>query len=180
MPHPETRVETHLELRSAVRHGPRAVIPLATITVVALLLSACAPRFYQRETLNLDHADFDALEIRYASMDGCLLRREVPVSYRLRRPQYQLGVDISFGNAPGTASLVLSLSGDNHLAARFLDIPQPPAKPLDEGVRYRVEAATIPDGRLRFEVLRNDQTLERQTLQVTAEHCRAMSLGEGD
>lgn len=142
-------------------------------------LSACAPQLYQRETLQIDHREFERFEIRYAPMDGCLLSREVPVSYRLQRPDYALHVDVGFGNGENSASLALSLLGDNDLGARFVDLAAAPrANPLDDGVRYRIPADALADGRLSFDVLLDDTVLEREVLQVRTQRCRAISLGD--
>lgn len=142
-------------------------------------LAACAPKLYQRETLQVDHRDFERFEIRYAPMDGCLLNRDVPVAYRLQRPDYALLIEVGFGNGENTASLALSLTGDNDLSARFNGVaPLPQAHRLDDGVRYRIPVSSMRGGQLAFDVLLDQIMLEREILQVQTQRCRAISLGD--
>lgn len=146
------------------------------VLIVAAGLAACAPRLYQRETLALDHAELDQFEIRYADFDSCLLRRPVPVSWKVQRPLYTLELDVNFGADAQPASLDLQLSGDPELSARFPGLePAPKATALETGARYRV--AAVPST-LSVTVLRGAAELGQETLRVQRETCRALSVGE--
>lgn len=141
-----------------------------------LALSACAPRLYQRETLKLDHRDLDQFEIRYAEFDGCLLRRPVPVSYRLQRSSYVLNLEVRFGNDQTAAGLEVGLSGTGTLNARFPDLgPVEPISVTDGGSRYRLDSARL-GGALRVQVLRGATQLGDETITIERQRCRALSI----
>lgn len=146
------------------------------LLLAAALLAACAPRLYQRETLTLDHGELDQFEIRYADFDSCLLRRPVPVSWKLRRKLYTLELDVNWGTDAQPASLDLNLSDNPELSARFEGIePAPRATDLETGVRYRVDPVPAV---LRLTVLRGATEVGNETLRVRRETCRALSVGE--
>lgn len=148
------------------------------LMLACLTLSACVPRIYPRHTLELQHPDPEALDIRYAPFEGCLLQREVPVSYRLQRPQYVLRAEVGFASDHDAASLALSLEGEGALSARFPGlVPAPHRQPLERGYRYRLDTTSIVDGRFNVEVLRDDQVLDRQWFRVHRRHCRAVDFG---
>lgn len=148
------------------------------VIVCCLALGACAPRLYQRETLKLDHRDLDQFEIRYANFDGCLLRRPVPVSYRLQRDAYLLSLDVRFGNDQTAAGLDVGLSGTGTLSARFPGLGAvAPASTTESGARYRLDSSAF-ESPLRVQVWRGETLLGDETLGVRREHCRALSLGE--
>ncbi len=154
------------------RHGSAALLTLACVA-----MTACVPRIYSRHTLELQHPDPAALDIHYAPFEGCLLQRQVPVSYRLQRPQYVLRAEVGFASEDDAASLVLSLEGEGALSARFPGlVPAPHRQPLERGYRYRLDTRSIVDGRFNVEVLRDDQVLDRQWFRVQQRHCRALDI----
>lgn len=148
------------------------------IAVCALLTAACAPRLYQRETLKLDHPDLDQFEIRYADFEGCLLKRPVPVSYRVKRALYTLTLDVHFGSDPNPAGLDVWLSGPGRVSARFPDLAVAPlAAALDEGVRYRIASNALRGNGFTLEVMQDQALLGQEIIHVRREHCRALSVG---
>lgn len=152
------------------------------LVALAAGLAACAPRLHQRQILLLEHADpvaAEAMEIRYAPFDGCLLKRDVPVQYQLARPGYTLQIEVGFGRDDQPPGLSLIVLGDADLQARFPGLaPTPEAQPLEDGRRYRIDGAALPADGLRIDVLREDQWLGREFLRVSQQHCRALSLGD--
>lgn len=148
------------------------------LIATSVLLAACSPRLYQRETLKLDHSDFEQFAIRYEAFDGCLLKRDVPVSYRLQRPQYLMTLDVRFGNDRDPASLDLSLTGTGGLRALFADPSAAlPGAEIEDGVRYHVDTGTVRNGSVVLHVLRDDEELGVETIRIERESCRALSLG---
>lgn len=148
----------------------------ALILLCLALLTACAPRLYQRETLSLDHAELDRFEIRYADFDSCLLRRPVPVSWKLRRTLYTLELDVHFGTDDQPASLDLNLSGSPDLSARFAELTvQPVGTEIETGTRYRVP---VPGSTLSLTVLRDGRPVGDEVLRLKRDTCRALSVGE--
>lgn len=149
------------------------------VVVASVLLAACAPRLYQRQTIELDHRELDQFEIRYAEFEGCLLQRQVPVSYRLRRPQYTLDLAVHFGSRTEPASLDLALSGGQDLTARFPGLKEAPAAVETEqgAVRYRFQAERARTD-LSLVVLRGETRLGEEYLRIEHSTCRALSLGE--
>lgn len=148
--------------------------------ICCLVLGACAPRLYQRETLEIDHRDLDQFEIRYANFDGCLLRRPVPVSYRLQRGAYLLSLDVRFGNDQTAAGLDVGLSGAGALSASFPGLGTvAPTSTTESGTRYRLDSSAF-ESPLRVQVWRGGTLLGDETLGIRREHCRALSLGEGE
>lgn len=146
------------------------------LLIAAVLLSACAPRLYQRETLTVDHRDLDQFEIRYADFDSCLLRRPVPVSWKLRRALYTMELDVHFGTDAQPATLDLNLSGSPDLSARFAELrTSPPATEVETGTRYRVN---IPGSTLTISVLRGGTAVGEEVLRVGRDTCRALSVNE--
>lgn len=150
---------------------------LVLVAAVLLTTTACAPRLYQRETLQLDHAELDRFEIRYADFDSCMLRRPVPVSWKLARPLYTLELEVNFGTDAQPADLDLMLSGSPNLAAQFAELAaQPTATELDTGTRYRV---AVPGSILSLTVLRDGRPVGEEVLRLKRDHCRALSVGQG-
>lgn len=142
------------------------------------LLAACAPRLYQRETIAVDHRDIEQFEIRYAAFEGCLWKQQVPVSYRLRRPNYVLDLGVHFGSAPQAASLDLNLSGAPDLSARFPALARAPAVTETEGsVRYRVDSAQAGSS-ITMIVLRAGMPVGEEHLRLERSTCRALAVGE--
>lgn len=150
------------------------------LLAASLLLSACAPRLYERQRVDIDHRDLDQFEIRYADFEGCLIRQAVPVRWRLRRPAYTLDLALAFGSGPqAPASLELALSGDASLSARFPGLQSPPpATDTGDGHRYRVPLGTDAPDTLQLQVLRGEQVVGSEALRLTPDTCRALSLGQ--
>jgi hypothetical protein len=148
------------------------------IAATALLMSACAPRLYERQTVALDSADLDKFEIRYADLEGCLWRHTVPVSYRVKRAQYTLELGVHFGTTPGSPALDVDLIGDPDFSATFPGRPSGPAPtPIENGVRYRLE--TDPLGpMLAVRVERDGHVLGEERFNIERSRCRALGLGE--
>ena len=148
-------------------------------TGLCVLLAACSPRLYQRETLQLDHDDLESFEIRYADFDGCLLRRSVPVTYLVKRANYVMKIDVRFGADDTPALLDLGLSSPGTLDARFAGLSTDPTKlEVETGLRYRIAASTVSQAEFTVRVFRDGQAAGEETLRVKGQHCRAISLGE--
>ncbi len=157
--------------------SPSCFMRLSSLALCALL-TACAPRLYQRETVSVDHRDIDQFEIRYTDFEGCLWKQSVPVSYRLRRPAYVLDLGVHFGSSPQPSSLDLALSGASDLSARFPALAEAPvATDTETGVRYRVDADKA-GSTLAMTVLRGGVPVGEENLRLKRSTCRAMSLGE--
>lgn len=154
-------------------------VRLALAAMAVLLTSACAPRFYERETVSLNHRDLDQFEIRYEEFEGCLLKRPVPVNYRVKRQLYTMTLDVHFGTNDTAAGLDVILSGGGNLAARFPELdPQPVGSTSEAGERYRIDTAAAGDGPLTITVLRDATTIGQEVLQLKRERCRALSVGD--
>lgn len=152
----------------------------ATLLGACALLTACAPRLFQRETLQIDHPDLEQFDIRYADFEGCLLKRPVPVSYRVKRALYTLSLDVHFGNADGAAGLDVGLIGSGDLSGRFPDLgSSPPATQTEDGMRYRIAASALSGSGFTLEVLQGGTPLAQEIIFVRRQHCRALSLGDG-
>lgn len=150
----------------------------AVLIGACALLAACAPRLYQRETLQIDHRDLGQFEIRYTEFEGCLLERQVPVSYRVKRALYTLTLDVHFGSDDAPAGLDVGLIGAGDLSARFPDLSASPAPiPGQDGVRYRFNADALRGGGFTLEVLEGKTLLAQEIVMVRREHCRAFSFG---
>ena len=146
---------------------------------ICVLLAACSPRLYQRETLQLDHDDLESFEIRYADFDGCLWRRSVPVNYLVERANYVMRLDVRFGTDDVPASIDLGFSSPGKLDARFAGLSTDPTKlEVETGLRYRIAASTVSQGEFTVRVFRDGQAAGEETLRVKGQHCRAISLGE--
>lgn len=158
--------------------GRRRHVPLL---IAALLLSACAPRLYERQAVQIDHHDLDQFEIRYADFDGCLLKHAVPVSWRLQRPLYTLDVSAGFGSTPGAPpSLELRVSGHPGLALAFPGLnPAPRISPTEDGPRYRLDLPGDAPDRLVLDVLRDSIAVGKEVFRLKLDRCRALSLGDG-
>ncbi|MGQ0698482.1 MAG: hypothetical protein ACT4PZ_09585 [Panacagrimonas sp.] len=151
---------------------------ISALMLVVSLLTACSPRLYQRETLALDHRDLDQFEIRYQNFDGCLLKRDVPVGYRLQRPQYRMTLDVHFGDTGHPASIDLGLIGQGALSASFPDLSIAPARTeTEEGVRYRIAADNVRNRSFVLHVLRDGGQLGIETVRIERKSCRALGLG---
>lgn len=150
------------------------------LLAASLLLSACAPRLYERQRVDIDHRDLDQFEIRYADFEGCLLRQAVPVHWRLRRPAYTLDLALAFGSGPqAPASLELVLSGQKPLSARFPGLRAPPtATDTGDGTRYRLPLGADAPDTVQLQVLRDEQVMGSETLRLLPHRCRALSLGQ--
>ncbi|MGH8517106.1 MAG: hypothetical protein ACREUE_06560 [Panacagrimonas sp.] len=145
---------------------------------MTLLLAACAPRLYERQTVALDHPDLESFEIRYADFDGCLLRQTVPVSYLVKRSQYVLALGVHFGNTPQPPALDVDLLGDPDLTASFPGRPDASAPmPIENGARYRLDADRLGT-MLAVRVQRDGRVLGEERFEIERSHCRALSLGE--
>jgi len=156
---------------------PISLISRASSVALCVLLAACAPRLYQRETVTVDHRDIDQFEIRYADFEGCLWKQQVPISYRLRRPSYVLDLGVHFGSKPEASSLDLSLSGAEDLTARFPSLAEIPQPTETEGsVRYRV-GADQAGSTLAMTVLRGGVPVGEEHLRLERSTCRALSVG---
>jgi len=142
------------------------------------LMSGCATRWYERQTVALDSADLEHYEIRYADFDNCLFKQTVPVSYRVKRDQYTLALGVRFGNTPTSPALDVDLIGDPDLTATFPGRPDVPAPtPIENGARYRLE--TDPLGPLlAIRVQRDGRVLGEERFEIERSSCRALSLGE--
>ena len=153
-------------------------VRLITAMLLALPLTGCATRWYERQTVALDADDLENFEIRYADLDGCLWRHTVPVTYRVKRAQYTMELGVHFGNAPDSPALDVDLIGDPDFSASFpgrADAPAP--TPIDNGVRYRLP--TDPLGpTLAVRVQRDGHVLGEERFAIERSHCRALSLGE--
>ncbi len=155
----------------------RSFTPVLTLGL-SLLLAACAPRLYERQTVALDHPDLGSFEIRYAEFDGCLLKQTVPVSYRVQRAQYVLALGVHFGNTPDPAALDVDLLGDADLTANFPGRPDAPAPTsIENGVRYRLDADRM-GSQLAVRVQRDGRVLGEERFEIERSRCRALSLGE--
>lgn len=146
--------------------------------LLVLPLSACATRWYDRQTVALDSPDLEQFEIRYGDFDGCLLKQTVPVSYRVKRDQYVMALGVHFGNTPESPALDVDLIGDPDLTASFPGRPDTPAPtPIENGARYRLD--TDPLGpQLAVRVHRDGRVLGEERFEIDRSHCRALSLGE--
>lgn len=157
---------------------PDPTLRVVLLGVCALLSAACAPRMYQRETLQLDHRDLEQFEIRYADFDGCLLQRPVPVSYRVKRALYTLSLDVHFGTDASAAGLDIGVLGSGDLSARFPDLAAPPSSLSGEdGVRYRFTADALRGSGFTLEVFDGKTLLAQEIVMVRRESCRAISFG---
>lgn len=149
------------------------------LCLLAAVLAGCVPRLYQRETLTLNHPEIDRFDIRYADFDGCLLRRPVPVAYKLERSSYTLTMDIRFGEDDRAPGIDLGLAGGESLSAKFPDLDSPPTEVLDGGTaHYRIDARSIRGGTFLVQVLANDRLTGEEAIRVERSHCRALSLGK--
>lgn len=150
------------------------------LLAITALLTACAPRFYQRETLKLDHHDLDQFSIRYQSFEGCLLKRDVPVNYRVQRDRYRMTLDVHFGDDAHPATLDLGLTGEGQLDARFSGLSIAPAKTeTEDGVSYRIDPGSMHDGSFVAHILRGTEELGVEAIRFERQSCRALSLGTG-
>jgi len=151
---------------------PAGSLLLATLIGVANV--ACAPRFYQRTTVALDVGDEDAVQIRYGELDSCLLRRQVPVEYTIRRPRYTLQIR----PVPGLetpARLELRLQAGANGTLRFPDLTlEPQALYAEPGVRYVVDTVAL-NGALNLQILRGSEELGSERFKLSAGQCRVLS-----
>lgn len=150
----------------------------AGVLSMALLLAACAPRLYERQTVALDTSDLEHFEIRYDDFEGCLWRQSVPVRYRIQRAQYALVLGVHFGNTPESPALDVDLLGDPDLTASFPGLRSVAAPtPIENGVRYRLD--TDPLGPMvAVRVQREGRVLGEERFDIKRSRCRALSLGE--
>lgn len=157
---------------------PDPMLRAVLLGACVVLSTACAPRLYLRETLQLDHRDLGQFEIRYADFDGCLLQRPVPVSYRVKRALYTLSLDVHFGTDASAASLDIGLIGSEELSARFPDLAVPPTSLTGEGgARYRFTADALRGSGFTIEVFDGKTPLAQEIVMVRRESCRAVSFG---
>ena len=157
---------------------PAELSRIAITVGICVLMAACSPRLYQRETLQLDHDDLESFEIRYAEFDGCLLRRSVPVNYLVKRANYVMKIDVRFGADDMPASLDLGLSSAGKLDARFAGLSADPTKvEVETGLRYRIAASSVSQREFTVRIFRDGQAAGEETLRVKGQHCRAISLG---
>lgn len=141
------------------------------------ILAGCVPRLYQRETLSLDHREIERFDIRYADFEGCLLRRPVPVAYKLERPSYTLTLDVRFGEDDRAPGIDLGLIGGESLSATFSGLTPEPIATVDAGAaHYRVDAGSIRGASFAVQVLLAGRPAGEEIILVRREHCRALAL----
>lgn len=158
----------------------RSEMATAVCCVLMLSLTGCMPRLYQRETLSLDHREIDRFDIRYADFEGCLLRRPVPVAYKLERPSYTLSLDVLFGEDRHAPGIDLGLSGGEDLSAKFPDLSAPPPTTSDIGsAHYRIDSSSIPGSSFTVQVLTDGRPAGEEIILVERKHCRALALDKG-
>lgn len=142
------------------------------------LISACAPQVFQRRTVVLGHEELERFDIRHAELQGCLLRRQVPVHYRLQRPGYELEFDVDFGLDSRAPELEMSLSPMS-ASARFPDlIASPPAQELANTKRYRIDMAGVKADAFTVEIRSAEAMLGRERISLQEQRCRGVSLGQ--
>lgn len=149
------------------------------VVLAALAMSACASHLYERSTVVLDQADPDAFDIRYGQFDGCLLKRDVPVEYALKRPSYTLRFEVGFGaddRAP-KLDVILSQAVDATLAFDGAGTVAP-ADLIDGTRRYEIDTGEA-DRTVGISVQRGTDVLGRETIHLDRQKCSAMSLGAG-
>lgn len=151
--------------------------PAGTLLLAALIglaNIACTPRFYQRTTVALEVGDEEAVQIRYGELDSCLLRRQVPVDYVIRRPRYTLQIR----PVPGLetpARLELRLQAGANGTLQFPDLAEAPQALFAElGVRYVVDTAAL-NGVLNLQVRRGNEELGSERFKLSAGQCRVLS-----
>ncbi|MGQ0618867.1 MAG: hypothetical protein ACT4QA_02950 [Panacagrimonas sp.] len=150
---------------------------LMVCVLAPMLLVGCVPRLYQRETLRLDHGEIERFDIRYADFEGCLLRRAVPVAYKLKRPSYTLTLDIHFGQDDRAPGIDLGLSGGESLSASFSGLAPEPIATIEGGkAHYRVEAGSIRGASFAVQVLMSGRPAGEEIILVQRKHCRALAL----
>lgn len=154
--------------------------PLAipALLACAAVLAGCAPRLYERQTLRLDHHDLDQFSIRYQSFEDCLLKRDVPVNYRLQRDRYRMTLDVHFGDDAHPATLDLGLTGSEDLTVTFSGLTVPPARTeTEDGVFYRIDPSGMKERSFFAYILRGTEELGVEAIRIEHQSCRALSLG---
>ncbi len=155
--------------------SPGSVLRGLLALSLALASTACAPRFYDRSTLEFDAPDEDAVQVRYGELDGCLLRRQVPVEYTLRRPRYTLVIKPVAG-LDSQPRIELRLRADASLELVFPGVEPPPAALFaEQGSRYLIDSAVLPGRLLHVEVHRGTEILGEERLRFSETHCRILS-----
>jgi hypothetical protein len=142
----------------------------------ALWLSGCASQLYERSVVVIDHGD-DAFEVRYAEFDSCLIKQQVPVEYKLKRPQYTLRFEAGFGTASSPPSLDVILADAPGAALTFTGAAVPPADELDGTRRYELRPDPGSEKTVGIDVVRGTDPLGHEAVRLKPQTCKAMSLG---
>lgn len=147
--------------------------------IAALLaLAACAPRVYQRETVILDAPDLDQYTIKYGELEGCLLRRQVPLNYGVARARYAVALRAGTSAQAQAPRIEIVVKGARTLSLRFPDLSEPPVGDVGpQSSRYSVDTAALPQGRLRFDVLSGVELLGSEALTFKRESCTGLGVG---
>lgn len=148
------------------------------LAAALLLASGCAPRFYERSTLVLDHPELDRFTVRYGELEGCLLKRQVPVEYRIRRPRYSLTLRPLSAIDGAAPRLELRFEPAGALELRFPELqPPPPMLYAEPGSRYVVEGAALAGERLRVQIVDGSELVGEERFELAREHCRVFTPG---
>lgn len=143
----------------------------------ALWLGGCASQLYERNVVVIDHPD-DAFEVRYAEFDSCLLKRQVPVEYKLKRPLYTLRFEAGFGTSKSPPSLAVILADAPGAALSFSGAGEvAPADELDGTRRYELRPDAGSARTLGIDVVRGSDTLGHEAVRLEPQTCKAMSVG---
>lgn len=152
---------------------------LCPALIAALLaLAACAPRIYERETVILDAPDLDQYTIKYGELEGCLLRRQVPLNYGVARARYAVALRAGTSAQDAAPRIEIVVKGARTLSLRFPELSEQPAGDVGpQSSRYSVDSAALPQNRLRFEVLSGTEVLGTEALTFKRESCTGVGVG---
>jgi hypothetical protein len=154
------------------------LFPRLAAAAAALSLAGCSSGFYTRETLQLGGPQLQDYSIRYESLEGCLLRQQVPMQYRVDRREYRLMLRMvpSYENSP--PAVEVRLQGASTLTARFPGVEHPPeGYATPEETRYVLESTALPPQTLTIEVYSEQRKLGVERLSFERHSCRAFGFG---
>jgi hypothetical protein len=146
--------------------------------LAAMALSGCATQLYERSVVVIDHYDTDAFEVRYADFDGCLVKQQVPVDYKLKRGLYTLRFEAPFGTTKAPPDLDVLLADAPGATLSFTGVGTvAPADELDGVRRYELKPDSTKKQIVGIDVARGSEVLGHETVRLEPQTCKAMSLG---
>lgn len=141
----------------------------------AASISACMPRYTQRQTLVLDPAQGDDYSIRYGELEGCLVRQQVPLLYSVQRPAYKLSLRVLPSTGGEAPAIEVVVEGSGGVNVRFPDLPTQRADE-QQPQRTVIPVNSLPVPSLKMELLRGSEFVGSETIAVRQRSCSALLL----